>query len=312
MSKIDMIKEGAMNIAKRVGFKMSKHAPEILVVGGTVGLVAAGVLACKATLKADEVVKEAETARKIIDNKVGMTTHDGEIYEEEDAKKDKIVLTTQTVLKVGRVYAVPLALGGLSVGSILYGHNMRNKRYLAAAAAWAASQADYKALLSRIKEEYGEDAERKLKYGLKETVEEFEEEDGEGNTTSGVREYYQATATPSLYCRIFDEFNPNWSKSSIHNMMFLKNVQEEATRTLRSRGFITLNEVYAALGFDQNPEYGTEAGWILGAGDDFVDFGLYDIDMTEGADRAKKLFVNGYERSVLLDFNCIGRIREHA
>ena len=42
----------------KVGFQLKKHSPEILVVSGIVGMVGAGALACKATLKVNEIVDE--------------------------------------------------------------------------------------------------------------------------------------------------------------------------------------------------------------------------------------------------------------
>ena len=55
----------------------------------------------------------------------------------------------------------------------------------------------------------------------------------------------------------------------------------------------------------------TKAGQIVGwiydekhpVGDNFVDFGIYDYN-----DQRKRMFVNGHERSILLDFNVDGNI----
>jgi hypothetical protein len=51
----------------------------------------------------------------------------------------------------------------------------------------------------------------------------------------------------------------------------------------------------------------TQAGavvcWVRGQGDDFIDFGIFD-----GNDDATRRFVNGCERSILLDFNVDGVI----
>ena len=44
----------------RVGLKLKKHSPEILVVTGVVGTVASAVMACKATTKIDEVLAETK------------------------------------------------------------------------------------------------------------------------------------------------------------------------------------------------------------------------------------------------------------
>ena len=51
---------------------------------------------------------------------------------------------------------------------------------------------------------------------------------------------------------------------------------------------------------------GQKVGWIYDkknpTGDNYVDFGIYSSDV------AKRRFVNGYERSILLDFNVDGDI----
>ena len=55
----------------------------------------------------------------------------------------------------------------------------------------------------------------------------------------------------------------------------------------------------------------TKAGQIVGwvydednpLGDNYVDFGIYDINREKSRD-----FVNGYERVILLDFNVDGNI----
>lgn len=70
------------------------------------------------------------------------------------------------------------------------------------------------------------------------------------------------------------------------------------------RGHVFLNEVYDALGIERTPE-GSVVGWVLGdRGDDFIDFGIFGNDW----DIAKRMFVNGDERSVLMDFNVNGVI----
>ena len=61
------------------------------------------------------------------------------------------------------------------------------------------------------------------------------------------------------------------------------------------------------LGFPRT-KAGQVVGWVYDekhtVGDNFVDFGLFnDIN-----DERKQAFVNGYERSVLLDFNVDGPI----
>lgn len=76
----------------------------------------------------------------------------------------------------------------------------------------------------------------------------------------------------------FDKSNPNWSEVPGQNMLFLQSVQDFANETLREQEFLTLNEVYKLLGFEQTEE-GALVGWTKDA---YVDFGLSEgpIDLT--------------------------------
>ena len=78
---------------------------------------------------------------------------------------------------------------------------------------------------------------------------------------------------------------------------------------LRSRGHLFLNEVYDMLGYPRIKE-GNIIGWIYDeknpVGDNFVDFNIYPLNGI--VDQAKINFINGDERSILLDFNVDGPI----
>ena len=298
--------------AQKLGFKASKHAPEVLVIGGVVLGVAATVVAIKKSFDVKEDLDVYRDKMALLED----GPNDPEVYclecganLEEEVRKERRQLVLGMAIKMAKAYALPLSMCILAVIAILYGHGVRNQRYLAAAAAWAASQADYKALLERVREAYGEDEMMRLKYNLKDVMYDEVVEHEDGTRSEVVKGYAVAQNPPSLYARIFDESCAEWRKDPIHNMMWLRQREEAANQILQQRGFITLNEVYDALGFEQNAKYGNEAGWIKGHGDDFVSFGIYDDLETNPAKRA---FVNGYERSILLDFNCIGRIREYA
>ena len=62
-----------------------------------------------------------------------------------------------------------------------------------------------------------------------------------------------------------------------------------------------LNEAYDALGFEHSSQ-GAIVGWVTGPNgkDQFIDFGIFEIQNAN--------FVNGHERSILLDFNVDGPI----
>ena len=80
-------------------------------------------------------------------------------------------------------------------------------------------------------------------------------------------------------------------------------------RKLDLNGYVFLNDVYRALGFESTP-YGAVVGWYksknmdeMSGRDGFVDFGIFNPD-----NERARAFVNGYERSILLDFNVDGII----
>jgi hypothetical protein len=86
--------------------------------------------------------------------------------------------------------------------------------------------------------------------------------------------------------------------------MFLKTQQAYLNDILRIRGHVFLNEVYDALGLERT-QAGALVGWISNNvdGDCYIDFGLFDGERPRVRD-----FVNGNERSILLDFNVDGVI----
>lgn len=107
----------------------------------------------------------------------------------------------------------------------------------------------------------------------------------------------------SIYARFFNSANPNWSKNSVYNLMFLKIQQDYANDILRTRGFLFLNDVLDLLGIPRT-EVGAVVGWTYRKdntiGDNFVDFGI-DADRNQD-------FVNGHDNTPLLDFNVDGCI----
>ena len=88
--------------------------------------------------------------------------------------------------------------------------------------------------------------------------------------------------------------------------MFLKRQQDYANDRLKAKGHLFLNEVYDMLGIDRT-KAGQIVGWVYDedhpVGDNFVDFGIYDYTKP-----ANVRFVNGNERTILLDFNVDGPI----
>lgn len=294
----------------RGGLVLKKYSPEILTAAGVIGTVGSTVLACKATLKVEDILDEAKKKSNLIN-----AVHDGEIevdaeYTDKDYSKDLLVNRTQTAVKLIKLYGPAITLGALSITAILGGQHILRKRNVAVMAAYKLCEESFNNYRSRVKDELGEEKDRQFYYGMTEETVKDKVKSKDGKTKTITKKVEKAPDhLYSQYARFFDEANINWDKSPEQNMYFLKMVQNQMNDKLKARGHVFLNEVYDALGFDRS-EAGQLVGWVwnkdntaMDAGDGYIDFGIFD-----GNDYAKRAFVNGDERSILLDFNIDGMI----
>ena len=294
----------------RGGVILKKYSPEILTAAGVIGTVGSTVLACKATLKVEDILDEAKKKSNLIN-----AVHDGEIevdaeYTDKDYSKDLLVNRTQTAVKLIKLYGPAITLGALSITAILGGQHILRKRNVAVMAAYKLCEESFANYRSRVKDELGEEKDRQFYYGITEETVKEKVKSKDGKTKTVTTKVEKAPDhLYSQYARFFDEANMNWNKSPEQNMYFLKMVQNQMNDKLKARGHVFLNEVYDALGFERS-EAGQLVGWVwnkdntaMEAGDGYIDFGIFD-----GNSYAKRAFVNGDERSILLDFNIDGMI----
>lgn len=300
------MKEKFVNVYNGVKGKVEKHSPEILMGVGVVGVVTGTVMACRATLKLNDILEEAQETRDKI-KEVASNPNYEDKYTEEDAKKDLAVNYIQTGVKVAKLYAPAVAVGVAGVGCVLASHDIMKKRNVALSAAYLTVDKSFKEYKQRVVDRFGEEVEKEIRYGIK--AEEIVETvvDEEGNETT-VTETVK-TMNPTLYsdyARFFDEASPCWQNDPEYNLMFLRAQQQYANDLLRAKGRLFLNDVYEMLGIEKT-KAGQIVGWVYDRenpnGDNFVDFGIYDMSKER-----VRAFVNGYETNILLDFNVDGNI----
>ena len=297
----------------KIGFKFKKHSPEILAVTGVVGIVTSAVMACKATTKVNDIVNEAkETVDKIHESVgKGLHTSDGEEYTEEVAKKDLTIVYAQTGLKFVKLYGPSVALGIASIVCMLGSNHILRKRNLALAAALTNVATSFKEYRGRLVDRFGKDVDRELRFGIKakEIEETVVDKDGNETTVTKTVEVVDPNTAHSLYSIVFCEGNTGWTRNAELNKVFLIQQQNWANDKLKMNGVLTLNEVYDMVGAPRTA-YGQIAGWVWTEdgtiGDNFVDFGLFDVNNEKACD-----FINGREKSIILDFNCIGNILDY-
>lgn len=288
----------------KASLKLKKHSPEILAAVGTVGVVASAVMACKATTKISTILDDTNDQL----NTIRDAANDPDLadqYSADDAKKDTTIVYIQTGVKFAKLYGPAVAIGVASIGCLLGSNHILRKRNVALAAAYTAVDKSFKAYRGRVVERFGEEMDRELRYNIKakEVQEIVTDENGNETTVTSTIEVPETNHDNSEYARCFDETCIGWTRDPEYNMMFVTQIQNWANDRLQSKGYLYLNEVYEMLGF-QRTKAGQVVGWLYnGDGDNYVDFGIFNIK-----DKQKRRFVNGYEKSIWLDFNVDGNI----
>ena len=260
----------------RSALQLQKYSPQILTAVGIAGLVTAGVLAAKNTLKLESTLDKARERLEDVKS------------EEEHTQKDVNRAVAKNVVDLGKLYWVPVTLATGSVVAILVGHNILHKRNLALVAAYKGLEQAFSEYRKRVIEEYGEEKDEKFRYGVRDVVT-VDEETGKKTKSQEI------TVPNSDYIFSFGPENDNWNGKHEHNLFFVTRFQNIFNDKLQAHGHVFLNEVLDALGIERT-KAGAVTGWVwkAGSGDDFIDFGIKDWQDS-----------NGY---ILLDFNVDGVI----
>lgn len=277
---------GVSRVAGRQILKLRKNSPQLMFVGGIIGVGASTVMACRATLKLsdqmDKMKSEMNGVKELRDDPKNETTD-----------RDVAYIYVRNMAKVARIYAPSAIVGIAAVGALTGSHVTLQRRNVGLTAAYAAVAKAYDEYRDRVKEELGEEKELDIYHSA--TIEKIKDEDGKSREVK--------VANPgkwSPYARFFDEGSRNWQRNAEMNKIFITVQQTYANELLRSRGHVFLNEVYDILGFEHTTA-GAIVGWVLGdEGDNFIDFGLYEA--------VNEKFVVGWDRNALLDFNVDGVI----
>lgn len=280
------IPNGVTRTVGRAILQTRKHSPQILFVGGIVGVGASTVMACRATLKLsdqlDKMKSEMSDVKQLADSDSNST--DG---------RDVAKVYVKNAARVARLYAPAAIVGVASVGALTGSHVTLTRRNAGLTAAYATVVKAYDDYRERVKEELGEEKELDIYQGAR--IDKIKDENGKIVQIRSID-----PNAISQYAKFFDDDNVNWQKHPEYNRLWLQVNQTYFNELLRARGHVFLNEVYDKLGFEHS-KAGAVVGWVLNEkGDNYVDFGLFsDVNAR---------FVNGMERTALLDFNVDGVI----
>lgn len=299
---LDVLKDAVASRTARQVLLTQKHSPKILFAAGVVGVVGTTVLACRATLKLDEVLEQHEKAMSTLDT---VREHDDLASEEIDklAAKSKL----KVAVDVTKLYAPAVGLGILSIGALTGSHVVLTKRNAGLMAVTAAVQKGLDQYRDRVRAELGDDKERELAYGAE--LHRVEEKLADGKTKiTDTKVVKDPQIGGSAYAVVFDERSGKFTTEPGMNQHTVMMVQNYANDKLRSKGHLFLNEVYDMLELPRT-KAGQHVGWVYRndsepkTGDNYVSFGVFDGDA-----EWVEAFMANKEKYAILDFNVDGVI----
>ena len=317
--KKDEIVNAVTRTASKYGYRLKKASPTIMIISAAVCGVTATVMACKATIKAQDILTEHNaqvesihtTKQQIESGEIQLS--EGETYTENDYKSDITTTYVKTGLKLAKVYAPAVTLGAVSLGCMFGSHHIMSKRNASLTAAYIALDKAFEEYKSRVSDRFGSRVQEELEHNIK-AVELESKSTNEQGVEETIKEYKDiAMQHTSPYTCIFDETVDTWQADNQLNRNYLFLMEQAANKRLRTQGHLFLNDVLASLGTHggvtlKTPE-GQIVGWIYDPNDttrqNHVDFGV--TNYVKGDD-ALNSFINGGERSVMLRFNCDGPI----
>lgn len=284
-------------ITKTVGrsvLQFKKNSPGLMFGAGVTTAVTATVFACKATLNLEETLLKYEERRRDTDHALKVSS---EHYTVKDHANENRMIRLAMTRDIAKLYALPVGLGVVAIGLLTGAHITLNKRNAAVIAAYNLLDQGFKEYRGRVREEFGDEKDRELFFGVKEK--EIVEEGEHGHEVKRIK---RASGIHSVYARPFTkDGNECWSDSALNNRYFLQSQQNYLNDLLQSRGHVFLNDAYDLLKMERSIA-GSQVGWVKGHGDDFIDFGLFPSN-----DPVVRDFMNlEHNDGIMIDFNVDG------
>jgi hypothetical protein len=209
--------------------------------------------------------------------------------------------------RAAMLYGPAVITGLASLMLILASHNKLRSRNRALVSALTLVQTSLVEYRRRVAEEYGDEAEHRLYFGLdKRTINtvKVDEKTGKKKKTKSEENVLPEKITPIVYQKIYDQTNQNWSNDPDIRYWTLFQAESMANLQLQMKRWVLLNEVYEWLGMSKTG-VGAVVGWSKeiaenGKGDDFISFGL---DAPHNLVKDQDTF--------LLDFNVHGSVIDY-
>lgn len=282
--------------------RISKHAPTILSVTASAGVIATGYLAWKAGTRFEDVEGRDWDRRK-------ECLRNADIIPDEDVpkieRKNRILFILDTV----RTVAPAAIVGAATITMIYFSNSISKKRLAAMGAAYATLQTAFDGYKRTMVEALGkESVEKILKPKLPnvgKSAEEILSSDNKSDAAHVSDAVMNSLKALSPYARIIaEESSTCWDPNEDYTSQNLAAVQLWANRRLERKGHLFLNEVFDQLGLSRTRE-GAVVGWLKnGEGDGYVSFGEFDASIY----RVPSEDWSRVDSNFIVDFNVDGVI----
>ena len=282
--------------------RISKHAPTILSVTASAGVVATGYLAWKAGTRFEDVEgRDWDRRKECLKN--ADTIPDEDVPKIE--RKNRILFILDTV----RTVAPAAIVGAATITMIYFSNSISKKRLAAMGAAYATLQTAFDGYKRTMVEALGkESVEKILKPKLPnvgKSAEEILSSDNKSDAANVSDAVVNSLKALSPYARIIaEESSTCWDPNEDYTSQNLAAVQLWANRRLERKGHLFLNEIFDQLGLSRTRE-GAVVGWLKnGEGDGYVSFGDFDASIY----RVPSDDYTRVDSNFIVDFNVDGVI----
>ena len=283
--------------------RISKHAPTILSVAASAGVVATGYLAWQAGTRFEDVEgRDWDRRKECIRNADNIPDEEVPAYE----RKLRILFILDTAKSV----APAVIVGAATITMIYFSNSISKKRLAALGAAYTVLQNAFdgykKTMVDTLGKETVEKIVRPKLPNYDKTAEEILSSDNKSDAADVADAVIASIQDLSPYSRIITEESSNcWDVNEDYTSENIAAVQLWANRRLERKGHLFLNEVYDQLGLSRTRE-GSVVGWLKNSenGDGYVSFGGYD----ENTYRVPSDDYSRVDTNFILDFNVDGMI----
>lgn len=213
-------------LASKTAKLLADNSPAILTAVGVVGTVSTAYLTGKATFNAAELLKEAE---------------------EHPSRRDCGPMETRTKIEmVWRLYIPPVAVGTITIVSIVFANRIGMRRAAAMAAAYSLSEKAFAEYKDKVIEKIGEYKEQQARDEVAQDQVDKDPLQGQEVFSGGVG---------GVLC--YDSFNGRYFRSSMEE---IKKAQNDTNYEILHNNYCSLGDFYSRLGLP-GTAYSEEVGW---------------------------------------------------